>query len=484
LAAHEKMVGKRNEEVQRALDASPTKKSWVFAHLASGKVNCLNADGQTVDLASFQNAFFLEYPAGAKSVGAKTWWGYEHGKGPVYTSGSNQTDEGVYNFQKMTDDIASKDFELLQIEGDVSATQIKEAVRTNTLLLTSPEHLPKTLDFARVKEVSENLLKSLPPNGAWAGAEWPLVIAIARTSHNEEVAIVYSTYASQKSRKLIAVLRTLSTNPADSKQFLESTMAGYKGKRVYVYGDLSQSVDFRKLASDAGAELVVRPFSTTKSFRTTELRLETLNARHLSPNRMVVANGIPHTKKELEFMGAPDSSLDGWRKIRGQIETNLKGSWSRRIESRADLINELQTGDSDVLFLVAHSDGVDLFIGGEKVSLAELAALPVRKGAPSSPRVAVLVSCYAGSLGPKPETFIERVTRMLRSREAKQSLAEILLNKHFFDQVLAPEGEINADQGVALVDQTLKELRKSLGASVQGLWRIAEELFVHQGIAG
>jgi hypothetical protein len=134
--------------------------------------------------------------------------------------------------------------------------------------------------------------------------------------------------------------------------------------------------------------------------------------------------------------------------------------------------------------LVAHSDGSNLFIGGEKVSLDELAALPTRDSNLTRARVAVLISCFAGNVKNAPETFSERVGRILRGRKNTQSLAEILTNKRFFDQVLAPEGEITTEQGVTYVEETIKQLRKSLGASIDGLVRIAERFFPQLEVQG
>jgi hypothetical protein len=259
-------------------------------------------------------------------------------------------------------------------------------------------------------------------------------------------------------------------------------MAKYPVRRVYVFGDPLQSIDFRKLALDSGMELIVRPSTTMKDFHRTERRIAALRTRRLTRANTAIINATPATLREVQLMGDPSSSIDGWRKIRQDVETKLSENFSRRITTKAELLHELQFGTSDVLFLVAHSDGDNIFIGGNKVALAEINALPARQS--QTPRVAVLISCFAGKLPGHALTFSERIAKLMSGRRDKQYLAEILVNKGFFDQVLAPDGEITAESGVAHIQDALEKLKKNLANPVDGLSRIAERIkTILKGIA-
>jgi hypothetical protein len=451
----------------------PSKKQWVYARVTTVKVPALMDDGVHIDTLHPKPTYFLEYPAGSKTTGTNTWWGHEYANGETYCSHGNQKKEGVADLDDIKEEISTKGFVLLESSGS-PLPDIKDTIWTNTILMPTALK-PRQLDVAAIKKLSENLLASIPTGRSWGKPNLaPLIIGTVRTANNEEIVVMYRYGESKTHDTFVAELMTATNNPGLVTDVLKQTMSKYPVRRVYVFGDPLTSIDFRKLASDTGMELIVRPSTTIKDFHRTERRIEALGERHLARSNTAMVNATPATLKEVQLMGDPSSSLDGWRKIRQDVETKLAGNFSRRITTKAELLHELQFGTSDVLFLVAHSDGDNLFIGGQKVSLAELNALPARQS--ETPRVAVLISCFAGQLPGTPLTFSERISRLVSGRREKQYLAEILVNKGFFDQVLAPDGEITAQSGVAHVQDALDKLKKNLANPVDGLSRIAEEI--------
>lgn len=431
-------------------------------------------DDGTLDYANSKPTYFLEYPGGSKTTGTKTWWGHEYVDGAAYCSHGNQKPEGVANYDDIRRDIKSKGFVLLETAGN-PLPKSEDTIWTNTVLM--PSHFrPRQLDLPAIKKLAENLLASIPTGKSWGKPNHaPLIIGSTRTANNEEVVLVYLYGDSENNHAFAAQLMTVTNDPAQATDILSKAMAKYPVRRVYVFGDPLRSVDFQKLASTAGMELIVRPSTTIKDFHRTERRIDALGARRLTRSNTAIVNATPATLKEVQLMGDPSSSLDGWRKIRQDVETKLSGNFSRRITTKAELLHELQFGTSDVLFLVAHSDGDNLFIGGQKVALAELNALPARQTNAQTPRVAVLISCFAGRLPGQMPTFSERISTLISGRREKQYLAEILVNKGFFDQVLAPDGEITAESGVAHIQDALDKLKQNLAKPVDGLSRIAEQ---------
>lgn len=458
--------------MQAALDKAPSKKQWVYARVTTQKVPSLMDDGM-LDYQNSKPTFVLEYPSGSKTIGNKTWWGHEYADGAAYCSHGNQKKEGVANFDDIRRDMKSKGFVLLETAG-TPLPNTDDIIVTNTVLMPS-HYRPRQLDLPAIKKLAENLLASIPTGRSWGKPDHAsLIIGSTRTAANEEVMMVYMYGDSENKHAFTAELMAVSNDPAQATKILSDVMAKYPVRRVYVFGDPLQSIDFQNLASRASMELILRPSTTLKDFHTTERRMEALGSRRLTRSNTAIVNATPATLKEVQLMRDPSSSLDGWHKIRQEVETKLSGNFSRRITTKSELLDELQFGTSDVLFLVAHSDGDNLFIGGQKVALAELSALPARQANGHTPRVAVLISCFAGQLPGQVPSFSERISRLVSGRREKQYLAEILVNKGFFDQVLAPQGEITAQSGVAHIQDALDKLKQNLASPVDGLSRIAE----------
>lgn len=431
-------------------------------------------DGYHIDEANPNSTFLLQYPAGAKTCGTRTWWGYEHNDGAAYGVTGGSKAEGVSDVEDIRSDIKSKDFLLLELNGH-PLPKFDDVVLTNTIFMFH-EFRPRKLDYGSIKVLAQNLASSLPTGTSWKMSPPPLIIGTTRTDSNEEIVLLYMPSPSEDHKAFVGFLFTATNDPSGVKDIMVNQMKRHAGGRVYVYGDPLKSIDFQSMASTAGVELIVRPATTVKDFHVTEQRMQVLSTRSLTPSKTAFVNATPDSLTEIQLMGGSASSLDSWRKIRQEVETKLSGNFSRRITTKEELFHELQFGTSDVLFVIAHSDGENLFIGGQKITHAELNALPARHARTASPRVAVLVSCFAGRLPGQQASFFQRISRLVSGKGERQYLAEILVNKGYFDQVLAPEGEITAETGIAQVQDALNKLRQNLAKPVDGLSRIAEQL--------
>jgi hypothetical protein len=220
-----------------------------------------------------------------------------------------------------------------------------------------------------------------------------------------------------------------------------------------------------RMSEAAGNEVIRRSITTVKDFNDTDQRLNAVSDRGLEPDAVAFAHGTPNSADEIAGMGFPSLSLEKWQRLNEAVEARMDGQFSFRIDSKEKLLRELSRGNHDVVFVVAHADkGKRLFLGGEEITFDELKSLPDRDGSElSRPRTAVLLSCFAGDLSEAKTHFFRREL---------QSFAEILVNKGFFDEVLAPPGEIG-DDTLELLPQLLTRLQKGLKGSIEGLLRIA-----------
>lgn len=120
--------------------------------------------------------------------------------------------------------------------------------------------------------------------------------------------------------------------------------------------------------------------------------------------------------------------------------------------------------------IVAHSDGKSFYLNGSRVTIDELAALPSRSPLTSQPRLAVLVSCSTAKLsGDTPNGFLSTLFPQ------KKGLGELLVEKGFVDQVIAPDHEIDQTESLQLLE-SLKDnvtIRSILQGGFSGWHKLA-----------
>jgi hypothetical protein len=165
------------------------------------------------------------------------------------------------------------------------------------------------------------------------------------------------------------------------------------------------------------------------------------------PEHSVVCNSVPSTKRQLMEGGFPTSNLKMWQEYKAQVE-QLTHEFQERISSLADLRHQMTEGNSDVLFIIAHSDGTDLFIGDQKVSLEQIKEWGTRKTPTSRNRLAILCVCKSSDQHLK--------TGSLFWKKRIDPLANILLENGYFDQVIAPDHNILRPETIGFIQTLLK----------------------------
>src|SRR5579883_1728246 len=113
-----------------------------------------------------------------------------------------------------------------------------------------------------------------------------------------------------------------------------------------------------------------------------------------------IFNGLPDPQGfwsgmwELRRMDRPTSETDAWQTLQSRIKSTLAGTpFAAEKATRKALVQELQAGDNDVVFLMAHNDGKTIYLpSGERLTREDLEGLR-REVAPD--RVVVLITCSA-----------------------------------------------------------------------------------------
>lgn len=349
-------------------------------------------------------------------------------------------------------------FSVVEYSGQVSE---KDLIVTNTIFIESSD-MPKRGDFRRFQLINERLLSSLPEGdlGQLSVGETLLITAV-RNSSNEELVTIFEPVS--QSEPLVAHTFNLAKGRAASisrfKKLLTQKLKGLnKGGRVYVYGDNVSSLNIADAIYEFDVELVRRPITITKNIAATDRKLVGSFKMRFDPETTVISDGIPVTEDHLRAMGLPLYDLEEWVAQEKNIRAMVEGRHRRIIRTKQEFIDELQYGESDEIMLFAHSNGDRIYFGEESVSKEEIEALPPRQTPHTRTRMAMIISCEFGSLS-------EGRSRWLLWRQPK-SFAELLIEKNYFDSVVAPDHLVKHSEAkeiirMALTGATMRSIHKT-----------------------
>jgi hypothetical protein len=172
-------------------------------------------------------------------------------------------------------------------------------------------------------------------------------------------------------------------------------------------------------------------------------RAATLALRPFKPEQAVVMNGLPYETEagqaELARMGL-HGTPEGWRSARREIRSAAAaGHIPIKVATRKVVLQELREGQSNVLFVIAHSDSNAIFlpgVAGGKITMQELESIR-RDVAPD--RAIVLLACKTGGVN-----------------GATQSIAETLIKNRLASVVFASDEFIHTKD----VAEMLRNLRQ------------------------
>ena len=233
---------------------------------------------------------------------------------------------------------------------------------------------------------------------------------------------------------------------------LANRFADFKAGRVYYYGDNLSTVDIDALCRSHGKELILRSPSVDSSILATEWRQRQIDERTVSTEHLTFIDGLPQDRRAVQSMGQMVGDPSDWLDFHERVSRLLRGRGVDGVTTKEGFLHTLSHGDSDVIILMAHANGSQLYLNGKATSLKELQAMPARARRSARPRVAVLVSCDAG----KPQE--QRTGRRIFDWFSPDlpSLAQILIEKKFVDKVIAPDHKIQADESLTVIQRALE----------------------------
>lgn len=233
---------------------------------------------------------------------------------------------------------------------------------------------------------------------------------------------------------------------------LASRLADLKAGRVYYYGDQLSTVDINALCRSHGKELIRRSPKVESSILTTEWRQRQIDERTLSTEHLTFIDGLPQDRAAVESMGLMVGDPSDWLDFHESVRRLFRGRGVQGVTTKEGFLHTLSHGDTDVIILVAHANGSQLYLNGKPTSLKELQAMPARSRRSARPRVAVLVSCDAG----KPQEQRRGLWPLDWFAPDLPSLAQILIEKKFVDKVIAPDHKIQADESLTVLQRALE----------------------------
>lgn len=174
-----------------------------------------------------------------------------------------------------------------------------------------------------------------------------------------------------------------------------------------------------------------------------------LSSSSFNPANASLCNAIPRTKAELELGGFSTLEAHSWEKFYNQVNVLSEGKFSSIIKSKDELKEEIINGERDIVQIIAHSDGMYLYIGEERISITDISNWENRIVPLNKRRDAILIICNAGNTKIKKGIFRRRVA----------SLCEQLINKGYVNRVIAPNHEIQKEEVIKI----LTELKNKKG---------------------
>jgi hypothetical protein len=280
-----------------------------------------------------------------------------------------------------------------------------------------------------------------------------IVITTALLPDNQEAITVFEL----RDLALLGFLRgrtfiVTRDNAGEVGASLAQQVSGGAHGRAYLFGERSRLIDVNALLTSAAAEPIYRSDRPADDLLTKDLRLEQLDNMVGGRRHVTVANGLPRTEVDVSRMGLYAGEPDAWLAETAHVDESSRQHGAREVVTTAEgLIHELTEGESDIVILVAHSNGADLYYNGTPISFDELNALPNRTSQ-MRPRLAVLIACGAG----KAQTSGLRGLWRSITRDRVLSLAEILVEKRFVDKVIAPDHDVSPQEGRAVLTDALR----------------------------
>ena len=229
----------------------------------------------------------------------------------------------------------------------------------------------------------------------------------------------------------------------------------YKSGEVVVNsGDVPHGPKWKEFTADYTSRIVIHEETSANADRATIEEATLLGDRKFDLGNTMVFNALPQetspdaSRIERATMGNIVGTGDDWLRVNKRINDAVKGV-TVRVADKKTLLDEFQNGNSSVIFIYAHFDGKRLYlpgVGGETLSVDEIARINRTKDTTVRDRVIILAACSTAAKG------------------QSESLVQVLLNRGIARTVFATDRPYDARDIPALMQRLkVKPLRKAAG---------------------
>jgi hypothetical protein len=158
---------------------------------------------------------------------------------------------------------------------------------------------------------------------------------------------------------------------------------------------------------------------------------------------------VPTAREDLINAGFSPDNSPAWDVLKNNINSSIHDKFISKPSTVEEFKNEIINGESDVLLMVAHSDKISIYLGNEKIEINDIKAWEERQIKNKKPRIAILLSCYAGEIE-------QTKTNWFLFQAQRESLTEVLLKKKYFDYIISPNHQISGEESLQIIDEILK----------------------------
>lgn len=272
------------------------------------------------------------------------------------------------------------------------------------------------------------------------------VSIISQKNNDEELILVLHNV----NNKVIGFLHKINSQYSN-KNIIENVFSNTNEnnvKKIIWYGDDLATQDIYQIASSNKLQVLRRSKYVDIPLNKNALSKNLIEQKSISSSNSMLFNAVPANESNLIHAGKSIANLQEWEKFKNQIDITTKNKFEKSIASLDVFKNELINGKSDLVLLVAHSDRLNLYFNGEKISMSEMLTWEKSKVKRDKPRVAVLLSCRTGEIQKENKSWFF-------FNKQRLSLTEVLIQNRYFDQVISPNKEISLEEATSVLESII-----------------------------
>jgi hypothetical protein len=317
----------------------------------------------------------------------------------------------------------------------------------NTVYVTN-EDFEKIKDFESVKSKMLSFFDLLPENVREKETGNGFYIQTIKET-SEDILVLHFRIDGQLSSIVYRLSSKELSNDLVIRTALEKARNQLGIYQVCWFGTEVQNSSIYRIASQYGIEIFRRSPNVETEIPALVPFAHPLGSHVFEPKSSVICNYIPNTKEAVEYSGFSTANVSDWNKFHQEIAEKATNDFRNKPLTTEQFQQELIHGTSDVLLLVAHSNKLSVYVNDKKIEIEDIKTWEARQIKSNKPRIAILLSCYAGEIAP-----ISNSWHSFQSQ--RTSLTEVFLQKKYFDIILSPDHQISKQETLEIMDEILR----------------------------